>query len=83
MSTRYSKVSPKAAEPAATSAVLLPLLDAQARIVEAAEGTLRTHDHDEVDGLLAEAMRKLATARAANREAQRKHLGLVTIAETG
>ncbi len=80
MSTRYSKVSP---EPAATSAVLLPLLDAQARIIEATEGTLRSNDHDDVDGLLAEAMRRIAAARSANREAQRKHLGLVTIAETG
>lgn len=64
-------------------AVVLPLLDAQARLIEAHEVKVSTDDHDEIDGLLAEAMRKLATARSANRDVQRKKLGLVTIAETG
>jgi hypothetical protein len=64
-------------------AIVRPLLDAQTRVVEAIEGSLVSDDHDEVDGLLADAMRKIASARSANREAQRKRLGLVTIAEVG
>lgn len=83
MSTRYSQVvAREPAKPTKDDAVL-PILDAQARCIEAHEAILRTTDHDEIDNLMAEAMRKLATARSANRELQRHVLGLVTIASTG
>lgn len=83
MSTRYSQVVPREpAKPTKDDAVL-PILDAQARLIEAHEGILRTTDHDAIDGLLADAMRKIASARSANRDMQRDLLGLVTIASTG
>lgn len=58
------------------------ICDAQTRLVEATEGVL-VDDFEEIDGQLHTAMTKLIAARAANRELQRKKLGLPTIAETG
>lgn len=74
---------PRPGRPPECDAVTLPAYDAMARIIEACEGATCTSDHDEIDGLFAEAMRKIASARSANRELQRRKLGLVTIAETG
>lgn len=66
-----------------TSDLVQPIFDAQTRLIEAAESALRSNDSEEFDMLLAEATRKIASARSAGRELQRVKLGLVTIAETG
>ncbi len=81
--TRYSEVTPrKPAEPGQQA--VLALLDAQTRLTESIEGLVASSrvEFDAVDGLLGDAMRKIASARAAIQEAKRKKLGLVTIAET-
>lgn len=65
-----------------STSVVIPLLDAQTRLIEAVEAAVRHRDYEETDTLLRDAMTRIASARSANREAQRAHLGLVTIAET-
>lgn len=66
-------------------AAVLPLLDAQTRVVEAHEQLVRFDniEFDYVDGALRDAMQRIASARSAVQELKRQKLGLVTIAETG
>jgi len=82
--TRYSKVAPKPADTIPPVA-MLPLLDAQTCLVEAMEELVRFNsiEFDQVDSRLADAMRKIASARSVVQELKRKKLGLVTIAEVG
>ena len=78
--TTYAFSRVPVAPPTPQDAVL-QLIDAQARIIESTEALLRSSDHEEIDGLLGDAMRKIAAARSVNRDLNRKKQGLPTIDE--
>ena len=85
MSTRYSQVTNRKATDGTPAAAALPLIEAQTFLIEGVEQLIRWDDvdHDQVDSLLADAMRRIAKTRAAVLDMKRAKLGHTTIASVG
>ena len=85
MSPRHSQVAAASTAQQSASAAALPLLEAQTFLTEGIEHLIRWHDvdHNQVDALLGDAMRRIAKARSAVLELKRAKDGHPTIASVG